>query len=162
MGRKLEVAANVAILIVAVLAGVLLVRNLMAPKKAAARSSVEIPAGTKLPLPFEGKTAVLALSTNCHYCTESAPFYRRLSGELAKRGVHLTIVMPQPPEEGRGYVRGLGLDAADVRQVSLRALNIRGTPTLLLVDKGSVVSEAWVGMLTPEREQDVVEAVRKF
>jgi hypothetical protein len=164
MARKLEIAANVAIIVVAVIASIVLVRNYMA-RSTVQMTREQITAGDKLPMPGvpwegNGNTVVLALSTNCHYCSESAPFYKRLTTELSRRRAHLMIVMPQPIDEGRKYVQGLGLDAGDVRQVPLRALKIRGTPTLAMVDGEGVVSDVWEGMLQPEREQEVLKAVR--
>ncbi|HEX9982964.1 MAG TPA: hypothetical protein VGF69_06860 [Thermoanaerobaculia bacterium] len=164
MARKLEIAANVAIIVVAVIASIVLVRNYMA-RGAVKMTREQIATGNKLPMPgvewqANGNTVVLALSTNCHYCSESAPFYKRLTAELSRRRAHLMIVMPQSIEEGRKYVEGLGLQAADVRQVPLRALKIRGTPTLAIVDGDGVVRNVWEGMLQPEREQEVMEAVR--
>lgn len=39
------------------------------------------------------------------------------------------------------------------------ALPVRGTPTLLLVDSEGAVEAAWTGLLSPEREAEVLAAV---
>lgn len=161
--RKLEIAANVAILIVATLASVVLVRNYFFTRTRSERPRPLV-VGTTLSVPgldwrANGNTLVLALSTNCHYCSESAPFYRRLAGELSRRRVHLTAVLPQNANESGAYLRTLQLPVSDVRQIPLRSLQIRGTPTLVLVDGRGVVRHVWEGKLTPEREQQVLEAI---
>lgn len=164
MARKLEIATNIAILIAATLASVVLVRNFLFPGKANSERPPSVAVGTTLSVPgfdwrSNGNTVVLALSTSCHFCSESAPFYRRLADELSRRRVHLTAVLPQNADESSEYLRALQLAFGDVRQVPLRALQIRGTPTLLLVDERGVVRHVWEGKLTPEREQQVLEAV---
>jgi hypothetical protein len=163
MARKLEIATNVAILVVATLASVVLVRNYLFPRAKSERPRPVV-VGTTLSVPgfdwrANGNTLVLALSTNCHYCSESAPFYRRLMDELSRRRVHLTAVLPQNADESGAYLRTLQLPVGDVRQIPLRTLQIRGTPTLLLVDERGVVRHVWEGKLTAEREQQVLAAV---
>lgn len=163
MSRKLEIGANIAVVIVAVLASAVLVRNFLAPKKVQAlRETIAV--GTTLSLPgvdwrANTNTMILAVSTNCHYCSESAPFYRRLASELPRRRVHLTALLPQDAAEGQKYLRSLNVPVSDVRQAPLKKLKIRGTPTLLLVDERGIVRQVWEGMLSPERERQVFEAV---
>jgi hypothetical protein len=163
MARKLEIATNIAILIVATLASVVLVRNYLFPRTNGERPR-SVALGTTLSVPgldwrANGNTLVLALSTNCHFCSESAPFYRRLAAELSHRRVHLTAVLPQNADESGAYLRTLQLPVGDVRQIPLRTLQIRGTPTLMLVDERGVVRNVWEGKLTAEREQQVLEVV---
>jgi hypothetical protein len=164
MARKLEIATNIAILIVATLATVVLARNFLFPRTTNGERPPSVAVGTTLSVPgfdwrANGTTVVLALSTNCHFCSESAPFYRRLAEELSRRRVHLTAVLPQNADESSDYLRALQLAFGDVRQIPLRTLQIRGTPTLLLVDERGVVRNVWEGKLTAEREQQVLEAV---
>ncbi len=163
MARKLEFVTNIAILIVAALASVVLVKNYLS-QRTTRDMPQRIAIGTKLSVPgidwgVNGNTLVLALSTNCHYCTESSPFYRRLSAELPRQRVHLTALLPENVEEGAKYVRSLGLQVSDVRQGSFQGLKIRGTPTLMLVDERGLVRFVWEGKLSAETEQQVIDTV---
>ena len=107
------------------------------------------------------KNLLLVLSTSCHYCTESAPFYKRLVQERTQRGTFsLTAVLPQPVSDGQKYLNGLGVDINDIKQLSAGAIRIRGTPTLLLVDEAGVVTEEWLGKLPPETENEVLSRLR--
>jgi hypothetical protein len=54
------------------------------------------------------------------------------------------------------YLADLGIAVDDVRQARLTSLGIRGTPTLLLVNKDGVVRSSWVGRLRPEKELEVM------
>ena len=163
MTKKLETVTNIAILIVAVLAGAVLVKNYLLPR-APRKMPEQIPVGTKLSVPgvdwqANGNTLVLVLTTGCEYCSESAPFYRRLAAELPRQRVHMTAVLPQTVEEGREYLRKLEVDVSDVRQSSLEVLKIHATPTLVLADEQGVVLNVWLGQLSADKQQQVIETV---
>ena len=164
MTRKLDIATNIALVIVAVIASAVLVRNYLLSR--AGRDMPQIAVGEKLSLTgvdwqSNGTTLVLALAPGCDSCSESAPFYRRLTAELATQRVHLTAVLPASVEESREYLRSLKVEIADVRQGSFEALKIRGTPTLILVDQQGVVLNVWLGRLPPEKEQQVIDTIRE-
>ena len=104
------------------------------------------------------KTLVLAISSTCHFCTESAPFYRQLAE--AHENTQLIAVLPQPVTEGRRYVNGLGLEVDDVLQVPLNSINVSGTPTLLLVNRDGDVMGTWVGRLPADQEAEVLTQLK--
>ncbi len=47
-----------------------------------------------------------------------------------------------------------------VRQLSLPSLGIHYAPTLVLVDRSGVVSEVWVGRLSPRQETEVMQSLQ--
>lgn len=99
----------------------------------------------------------MVLSTNCHFCTESAPFYQRLAQQKAGRGdVRLMAVLPQSVGEAQKYLDDHGISVDEVRQAVPGAAYARGTPTLILVDRTGSVIESWVGKLPPEKEAEVL------
>lgn len=165
MTRKLETAANIAIVLVALIASAVLVKNylLSGPGRGA---PPQIAVGEKFPLTDvdwkgNGTTLVLALAPGCDSCSESAPFYRRLSADLATRPVHMTAVLPGSVDEGREYLRSLSVEIGDVRQGSFRSLKINGTPTLILVDREGMVRNVWLGRFPPDKEQAVIDTIRE-
>jgi hypothetical protein len=104
-----------------------------------------------------GKTLLLVLQRGCHFCTESGPFYQKLTREVAQRAgeVKMVAVLPQEPDEGRRYLSTLGVAEVEVRQASLKNLNVGGTPTLIMVSNGKV-SDVWVGKLDAAEEAQVL------
>ena len=157
--KRIELQANVAIIIVAVLIGAVMVRGYFFTK--AAQPSKAIASGTKVSLPGvewerNGKTLVLALQKGCHFCSESAPFYQRLVQAAAAKGVKLVAVLPQPQAESREYLEGLAVPVADIRQATLGSLSVKGTPTLILVNDKGEVAASWVGKLPSDKESDVL------
>lgn len=167
--KRIELLANLAIIVVALLLGGVLVRRYLLPAspQTEAVERARIKPGTKLSLSgveWGGRrhTLVLVLSTNCHFCTESAPFYQSLVQEKARHGdVGLLAVLPQGVEESQKYLGEHGITTDVVRQAALDAVNVRGTPTLILVDRNGSVIESWVGKLPPEKEAEVLDRLQR-
>lgn len=105
-----------------------------------------------------GQTLLLVLQKDCHFCTESAPFYQRLEREMARNSnVRLVAVLPNTVDESKKYLGDLGLSIHEVRQASLSSLGVGGTPTLILVDGTGKVEASWVGQLPPGKETEVLK-----
>lgn len=158
--QRVEFLANVAIIVVAVAVCAALVNQYFFadPTPHAQRPAV----GAKLDLPgldlaSQDKTLLLVLQKGCHYCTESAPFYQRLAREAADKvgRVKVVAVLPQAVDEGRSYLSELGVPALDVRQAQLGALSVGGTPTVIMVSRGTV-TDVWVGKLDAAGESQVL------
>ncbi|HEX8091375.1 MAG TPA: hypothetical protein VF762_21150 [Blastocatellia bacterium] len=163
--RKVELLSNIAIIVVALLLGVVLVKQyvLAPPGRAEVKT---VPAGTKISLPdvsWDGsrQTLLIVLSRGCHFCSESVPFYQRLAEEVKSHGdVRLLAVLPQPPAEGQKYLDDLGVPLKDVKQAELSSIPVAGTPTLILVDSKGVVTDAWVGKLPSDKEAEVISKLQ--
>lgn len=159
--KRIELLANIAIIIVAVLLGGVLVKRYLLPQAESPQAQARIQPGTKLSVPGvewdkNERTLLLVLSTSCHFCTESSPFYQRLAQEKARKGgVGLVAVLPQSVDESQKYLNGLGVSVDDIKQAGLDAVQVRGTPTLILADRTGAVVESWVGKLPAEAEAEV-------
>jgi len=179
IAKKVELAANVGIIVVAVLGSADLIRHLVprppaqpvsaavAPTDRAARpataSSTPLSAGARIALPGvdwsrHDKTFVLVLSTGCHFCLDSGPFYKRLSAEIHKHAgtIGTVAVFPQPVDEARRFLAGFDVAVDSVLQAPLPSTGARGTPTLVVVDKTGTIEKVWIGRLPPQRENDVL------
>lgn len=162
--RKIELLANVAIVIVAILLGVVLVKRFLLPASPPPNDAqaVQIKPGMKLSLPDvtwdkSNKTLLLVLSTTCKYCTESAPFYQQLVKRKGGReDVRIVALLPQTPDESRKYLADHGVTVDQIRQAAPGAAYARGTPTLIMVDNTGSVLESWMGKLPPEKETEVL------
>lgn len=162
--KKIEVAANIAIILVASLLGLVLIMRYFSPASATDSQHLDarIQNGTKLSLPEVNwtdadQTLLLVLKTGCHFCSESALFYQRIAEETTKRSnVRLIAVMPDPSTEAQNYLASLGLSIKEIKQIQLNLIEVKGTPTLILVDKQGSVVNSWVGKLTPDKEAQVL------
>lgn len=163
LNSRIQLAANVAIIIVALLTSAVLAKRYLLGGTGGGRPDPHIAAGTTLSLPgvdWAGaeKTLLLTLSTDCRFCTESAPFYRRLAASTAGRtDVRLVALLPQSPGESREYLSRHGVEVREVIQARPGSLGVAGTPTLILVNKSGSVIKSWVGRL-PEGEESEVMA----
>jgi hypothetical protein len=168
--KRTEMVANIAIIVVAVLLGVVLVRNYLLPQPepqpAMPPTVAAIAPGTKLSIPgvdwkANGRTMVLALSTGCRYCTESGPFYQRLAQERAKaQNLRVVAMFPEPVEQSKKYLSDLGVSVDEVQQGRLDSIGVRGTPTLILVDGDGAVVESWRGKLPGNKESEVLARLK--
>jgi len=166
---KIELTANLSIIAVAVLLCIVLVKSYIIP--ASVQNSAEVPIEARKtakrgePVTLSGvdwqkngKTLLLALSTTCHFCTQSGPFYQRIVKEHGN--AQLVALVPQAVNEGRDYLKKLDVGIDDVRQVSLDSLGLSGTPTLVLVDSSGSVTDVWIGALSPNKENEVISRLQ--
>lgn len=166
--RKIELVANLAIIVVAILLGVVLIRSyiLRGPSAVQTPEPAPVRAGTKLSLPnvdwkANGRTLVLALSTQCHFCTESVPFYQRIVQQRAAAGnLRLVAVFPQTVDESKEYLRKLGLAVDDIQQTQFDSIGVKGTPTLIMADDAGTVTESWRGKLPREKESELLARLK--
>lgn len=163
LSNKLNLAANLAIVMVIILIGVVFARNYLLASHPAPRSGDY--RGTSVALPGvdwaqREQTLLVVLDQECRFCADSAPFYQRLAHELAGNSkVRLVAVLPQGVAESKQYLNRLNVPIEEVRQSELRALGVQSTPTLILVNGKGEVLEAWAGKLSPEQETEVLRRI---
>lgn len=162
--QKIEIAANFAVVAVAVVVCVVLLREHLG--KAQPSTGLLRP-GQQFQLRgvswnAHKQTLVLALRPGCEFCERSAPFYRslvRLEGQGAAR-FRIVAALPGDPAEGRAFLAGEGLSSVESAFVdSLASVGISGTPTLVLVNNHGRVTRVWVGLLSSGEEKSVERAV---
>jgi thioredoxin-related protein len=162
--KKIELFANVAIILVAVLIVVLVVKKYISPVPQEAITG--IPVGNKISMldvnwAKNGRTLLLVLQKDCHFCTESAPFYQRLVHKTAEQSnVQLIATLPNTVDESKHYLSYLGVSINEVRQAPLSSIGVEGTPTLILVDGAGKVEASWVGRLPPNKEAEVLDRLQ--
>jgi len=106
------------------------------------------------------KTLVIALQQGCQFCAASMEFYKRLTEQAKQnRNARIIAVFPNKVSEAKLYLQERGLGVSDIRQVSLSALNVSGTPTLILVNREGIAERIWVGQLAGSEESQVVTAL---
>src|ERR1700683_4205718 len=149
LSEKVGTTANVLTIALALLVAVVLVRVNLTPThvRASDRPSIKVGADmSRVPLKVNwsgnGQTLVLGLQTTCHFCTDSAPFFRRLAN-AATGNAKTVAVLPQPIDVSKRYLDGLGVHVDEIRQASLSTVGVSGTPTLLLVDASGHVKDVW-------------------
>jgi thioredoxin-related protein len=161
--NKINLALNLMIALVLVSIGVVVIKHYWYRERSAVPlGNYTVPAGSKVSLPDvdwekSGQTLLLVLDTGCGYCTASAPFYQQIVRESANnRRVQLIAAFPQEISKSKQYLNDLNVPIAEVRQSSLNALGVKGTPTLILINSKAEVLRSWPGKLSAEEEKEVL------
>ena len=178
--RTVQFAANIGIIAIAILLAVVVIKQYVLYAKPPEPSNFAPPVfASSVPLvptakpaigdligktvPLDGvdwkgneSTLVLYISTTCHFCNESSPFYQRLAKEKAKIGVKLVAVLSQSTDEAMKYLNDRQIKVDQILNASLSSIGVTATPTLTLVDKTGVVSNFWRGKLNEEKEAEVI------
>jgi thioredoxin-related protein len=164
--KKIELVANIAIILVAVILGYVLVKQFVFPTPQAAPGQTKQPeVGAKITLPDtdfsqNDKTLVFAIKKGCHFCSDSAGFYQKLVQVAAEKHIRLIAAFPHSVEEGQGYLKELNVPIAEMKQADFAALGVGGTPTLILTDKNGQAQKVWLGKLPAEKENEVISSLQ--
>jgi len=160
--KRINLALNLAIVLVVILIGIVGAKNYLRPARSVPHRDFR---GTKVNLTgidwaHNEQTLLLVLDEKCRFCTESAPFYQRLTQALTTNSrVRLVAVLPQDVAASRQYLHSLKVPIEEVRQSSLDAMRVEGTPTLILVNGKGEAMEAWAGRLSTEGETEVLNRI---
>jgi hypothetical protein len=162
MRAPLSVATDIALLVTALILGAAVAKQAFIDQRTV---SNEPQVGTQISLPEvewrnSARSLLIVISSRCRYCSESAPFYRRLVSEAHAANVRVIALLPQPADEGLAYLRQLAIPVSDVRNLRATNLNVRRTPTLLLVDRKGRVRRVWRGQVPQTHESAVLASVR--
>ncbi len=162
LSQKAELAANILIIVVAVLLiGVFVQKYFFSAATVNQKARLQPVVGSKLNVSdvdysTQPKTLVLALQTGCRFCIESAPFYKRILENTKNKKVKLVAVFPTGIEESESHLNELGLHNLEVKYSPLDNIQVTGTPTLILTNEKGEVTDFWVGKLTPDKETEVI------
>jgi hypothetical protein len=168
--RKLETAANAAIIVVAIAIIWVVATRFVGRNEAKVdpgrrqREAAALRPGTSMALsPVDWRanrrTVILALMSDCLSCTESAPFHRSVVARAREKGLPLIALLPEARAQGEAYVRKMELEISDVRQADMKALSIGRVPAVIVVDGQGTVERAWLGRLGPAQQEDVLRTI---
>jgi hypothetical protein len=68
-------------------------------------------------------------------------------------------VLPEAADKGKSYLHSLGVDVSDVYNVPFSQLQIRGTPTLLVLGETCIVKHAWYGQQPVEQNARIIRDI---
>lgn len=108
-----------------------------------------------------GHTLILVVQQECPACGLSMPFYQRLT-EQSTPDVQVVVAAPERNVDIEGYLRRHGVNPDAIVLLGpegAEALPVSVTPTLLLADSRGVVQHAWVGMMSRDAQEDLVNVL---
>lgn len=155
---KLQTAAD-GVTVVAGLATLVVIASIVWPAAVSEPfEDVRIDESVGIDFSLEPRTLIAVLQSGCGYCQESAPFYRRLL-ERDTAGIQVVVAAPSDDAGIGDYLASANIEPDAVVLVTRGQLPVPSTPTLLLVDGAGVVTHAWVGLLSAEREADLLDVL---
>jgi thiol-disulfide isomerase/thioredoxin len=118
-------------------------------------TSVSLPG---IPLSETHNSLLVVISTKCHFCKDSLPFYKELITKTHGK-IDVVAISPDPVTEMQTFLQEADVSAAKIASIDLAAIGITGTPTLLLVNGSGRVLEQWQGMLDERGRQKVLARI---
>jgi hypothetical protein len=164
---KLETVTHVFLIGVCCLAGGLLIeqRFFSSPETGA-----ELPAalvGREVKLPGADWQAaplsvVLQISSTCHFCNESMPFYRQLMAARQAQAAKVPVIVASADAVAviRKHLEDEQVSVDKVLHSRMEAFGT-GTPTVYIVDSKGVVKRAFVGKLDSSGEKELLSIVER-
>src|SRR5688572_12200644 len=169
-GKKLrqilDVTTNVVVVVFAVVAITVLVKNYFAPPTTDTRVTVTkgsvFPAIAGVDYNQAPRTLILALNVDCRYCTRSVPFYNLLGEARHENPGRFDMVaafINSDPQLVKSYADEKQPSVQAIAGVDLDKLGIHMTPAIVLVDSTGTVVDSWSGLLQPDGEHEVFGAL---
>ena len=106
------------------------------------------------------KTLLLFVSTQCRFCTESMPFYKRLSTGKGRGTFQFVVVGAEPVNTLREYIGDFAVEPDRIITVSRGLFEVSATPTAIVADGTGRVRGYWRGLLR-DRERELEAALRQ-
>lgn len=166
MTRTFEALANVSTVVIAVCAlWIATTRGqsvASGPPPAPAYKVGDVFSGVQgLRLADSERTLLIAVKSDCKFCTASMPLYREIIAQRSARNSHLRVVVVAPGNDTgfEGYLATHGLKADEALTFTPGALKVRGTPTLLLLDSAGQVKQVWEGAVSGGAEEALLKTI---
>jgi hypothetical protein len=107
------------------------------------------------------QTLLIALNTNCSYCRDNLPFFRKLLAAQHKsdRSLRIVALFPNKADEVAEYVKAHELIIETVPELDFGTLRVSGTPTMILINQSGEVDDFWVGKLQDPEADELVRSL---
>lgn len=163
----LERIAYICLISLCVISGTVLIREDLSRNSTIGRASLiteKSLVGKRLVISGEAwnesrLSAVFFLSSQCHFCDASMPFYRRLVDAQQKSGagrLPLIAISREQSSTLREHFAQNQITFDRIYQVPQSFNLLAGTPTILFVDETGIIRHAYIGKLNSEQEQEVL------
>ena len=107
-------------------------------------------------------SVLMQLSSTCHFCNESMPFYKQLMAARQAQGTKMPVIVASSDA-----VAVMRQHLEDQQVVVDKVLHSRmdsfgtGTPTIYIVDSKGLVKRAFVGKLDPSGEKELLSIIER-
>lgn len=157
--KYLDRATNIALLCAVAVFLFIVGRNELTRRSASPLLSPKDFMGKTVKLPGvqfsqQHNSLILAISTACHFCQQSLPFYHELTDKTNGQ-LDVIALLPQSKAEATKFLDDAHVHTTEIVSAGLDSIGVSATPTLLLVNgKGKVIG-AWIGELDDKGKQQL-------
>lgn len=164
---SLQNLANVAVITVSILAAATYVRTWRhePPPRPAPTTYAPgdvLPAFGDFSYSRASRSLLLFVSSRCHFCTDSMPFYRELLAQRSRGNPSIAVIAlgREREQDLRAYLGSHGVNVDRAISVQGRSdLKLSATPTVLLLNSAGRVQHVWIGALHQDQQRDVLNAL---
>ena len=168
--NKLEIAANLVIVVTGVVAVVAMISMLASrPSSTRERGSETWQKGDLLTeeiawdFSTSSRTVVLILSSTCSFCTASMPFYEELSRQIhsdPKKSLKLVVAGLEPVENLSRYLAAHQVTADHLLSIQ-PSPRFGFTPMLIIADRSGRIVDVRRGQLREQLQLEVLDLLKK-
>ncbi|MGA9770231.1 MAG: hypothetical protein WBV94_14415 [Blastocatellia bacterium] len=159
----IEVASNVAVVVVALVVVISFIRGYISPSPAV-RLQGGLQKGTQFPqvigIDFSKsqRTLLVALDPNCESCVESFPFFKSLADKLYSKSneAKMVVMFESSEETTKRYVRENQLKADAVFGTDFKAFNLSAIPAIILINNQGTIIDFWLGKPSNSIEEQII------
>jgi len=160
----IEVASNVAVVIVAIVVLISFVRSYISPApqvklQGGLQKGTQFPQVMGVDFSKSQRTLLVALDPNCESCVESLPFFKSLADKLYSKSndAKMVAVFQSSDEMAKRYVRENQLKADAVFGADFKALSLSAIPAIILIDNRGTIIDFWLGKPSNSIEEQIIK-----
>lgn len=159
---KLEKATHLSLIVVCCVAAFALVKTmLVAPQVDLLKPRDLVGRAVKLPgadWNAARLTVLLQLSSTCHFCNESMPFYQTLGAVREHQAGRFQLIVATSDSVGvmERHLAERQVNVDKVLHSRLESIGNGFTPAVFVVDSGGLVKQAFIGKLDPPGEKKLL------
>ena len=102
---------------------------------------------------------IVFLDKDCKFCAQDTAFYQRLAQASRTLHVRLIVAFEHDLRDGKQYLAEKQIEPSETVRLRFQALNIQGTPTILLLNREGRMIAKWVGELSGPLEDYIASIV---
>ena len=108
------------------------------------------------------QTLLIALNTDCSYCKESIPLYRKVTNAYppGTKSLRVVALFPNKSREVADYLTANSLKIDSIADVNFTALHVSATPTMILVNSRGEIQNFWLGRLAESESAALLRELR--
>ena len=101
------------------------------------------------------------MSSACERCNESVPFIQQVLRANTEKGdkTQIVAIFPENAEQVARYISDQRISLNAVPGIDIKAINLPGTPTAVLVSSEGTIINFWIGKPSTAAEEEILKYI---